>query len=141
MANNLAPVGSFLSIDAEQLQALIEVLRRSGHRTIGPRIVDSAIVYAEVSTIEQLPIGFVDRQDGGSYRLEKSAGAGYFDHVVGPHSLKNFLFPSRETLLESIRKNGTWQMMPPEIDAAPLAVIGVRSCDLHALAVQDKVFL
>ena len=68
-------------------------------------------------------------------------GAGYFDHVVGPHSLKNFMFPPRETLLESIRKNGTWQMTPPEIDPTPLAVIGVRSCDLHALAIQDKVFL
>jgi ferredoxin len=61
--------------------------------------------------------------------------------VVGPHSLKNFLFPPRETLLESIRKNGTWQMTAPEIDPTPLAVIGVRSCDLHALAIQDKVFL
>jgi ferredoxin len=27
------------------------------------------------------------------------------------------------------------------VDATPLAVIGVRSCDLHALAIQDKVFL
>ena len=43
--------------------------------------------------------------------------------------------------MESIRKNGTWQMTPPEIDPTPLAVIGVRSCDLHALAIQDKVFL
>jgi hypothetical protein len=32
-------------------------------------------------------------------------------------------------------------MTPPEIDPTPLAVIGVRSCDLHALAIQDKVFL
>jgi ferredoxin len=88
-----------------------------------------------------LPHGYIDRQDGGLYRLEKSENAGYFDHVVGPHSLKNFMFPPRETLLESIRKNGTWEMTPSEIDPTPLAVIGVRSCDLHALAIQDKVFL
>lgn len=141
MAINRVSVGSFVSIDTTQLQGLIDQLRDSGYRTVGPRIADGAIVYADLTTIDELPIGYIDRQDGGSYRLEKADGAGYFDYVVGPHSLKNFLFPPRETLLESIRQNGTWQMAPPEIDSPPLAVIGVRSCDLHALAIQDKVFL
>lgn len=141
MANKQLPVGSFLEIDATQLQVLIDTLRASGYRTIGPRIADGAIVYADLTSTDQLPVGYIDRQDGGLYRLEKSDGAGFFDYVVGPYSLKNFLFPPRETLLESIRKNGTWQMTPPEIDPTPLAVIGVRSCDLRALAIQDKVFL
>jgi ferredoxin len=112
-----------------------------GYRTVGPRIADGAIVYADLASIEQLPRGYVDRQDGGLYRLEKADGAAFFDYVVGPHSLKNFMFPPRETLLESVRTNGTWQMTPAEVDATPLAVIGVRSCDLAALAIQDKVFL
>ncbi len=141
MANKQLPVGSFLEIETTQLQALIDTLRASGYRTIGPRIADGAIVYTELKSIDQLPFGYIDRQDGGLYRLEKSRSAGFFDYVVGPHSLKNFMFPPRETLLESIRKNGTWQMTPPKIGPTPLAVIGVRSCDLHALAIQDKVFL
>jgi ferredoxin len=141
MANTQAPVGSFLTIDTTQLQALIDTLRGLGYRTVGPRVADGSIIYADLESVDQLPLGYIDRQDGGSYRLEKSEGAGFFDHVVGPHSLKNFMFPPRETLLESIRKNGTWQMTAPEIDPTPLAVIGVRSCDLAALAVQDKVFL
>jgi hypothetical protein len=141
MASNGIPVGSFLSIDTTQLQGLIDTLRGAGYRTVGPRVADGAIVYADLASTEQLPIGYIDRQDGGLYRLEKSAGAGRFDYVVGPHSLKNFLFPPRETLLESVRSNGTWEMTTPEIDPTPLALIGVRSCDLHALAVQDKVFL
>jgi ferredoxin len=141
MESDHFPVGSFLTISATQLQVLIDTLRRLGYRTVGPRIADGSIVYADVTSTDQLPIGYIDQQDGGLYRLEKADGAGYFDYVVGPHSLKNFLFPPRETLLESIRKNGSWQMTPAEIDPTPLAVIGVRSCDLHALAVQDKVFL
>ncbi len=141
MANKQFPVGSFLEIDTAQLQALMDTLRASGYRTVGPRIADGAIVYTDLTSIDQLPVGYIDRQDGGLYRLEKSQDAGFFDYVVGPHSLKNFLFPPRETLLDSIRKNGAWQMTPPEIDPTPLAVIGVRSCDLHALAIQDKVFL
>ena len=141
MANKQLPIGSLLSADTTQLQLLIDALRGRGYRTVGPRIADGSIVYADVASIDQLPAGYIDRQDGGLYRLEKSEGAGHFDYVVGPHSLKNFLFPPRETLLESIRTNGTWQMTPPEVDPTPLAVIGVRSCDLHALAIQDKVFL
>jgi ferredoxin len=141
MAAKRAPVGSFLTIGTNKWQALIDALRSGGYRTIGPRIMDSAIVYGDLESVDQLPAGYLDRQDGGSYRLEKDESAGYFDHVVGPQSLKGFLFPPRETLLESVRTNGTWQMTAPEVDAKPLAVIGVRSCDLHALAIQDKVFL
>jgi sulfhydrogenase subunit beta (sulfur reductase) len=141
MANMQAPVGSSLTIDMAQLQVLIDTLHGLGYRTVGPRIADGSIIYADLDSVDQLPAGYIDRQDGGFYRLEKSEGAGFFDHVVGPHSLKNFMFPPRETLLESIRKNGTWQMTAPDIDPTPLAVIGVRSCDLHALAIQDKVFL
>jgi ferredoxin len=141
MASKQIAVGSSFTVDAPALQKLLDALRQSGYRTVGPRIADGAIVYTDLTAVDELPAGWVDRQDGGTYRLEKVAGAGYFDHVVGPHSLKNFMFPPRETLLESIRKNGAWQMTPPEIDPTPLAVIGVRSCDLHALAIQDKVFL
>jgi ferredoxin len=135
------PVNSFLGVDKRKLQGLLDVLRNLGYRTIGPRIADGAIVYRDLDSIERLPVGFIDRQDGGLYRLEKTETAGHFDYVVGADSLKKFLFPPRETLLECVRTNGAWQMTPPAIDATPLAVIGIRSCDLHALAIQDKVFL
>jgi len=141
MANRHIPVGTFLSLEPQQLQALLDELRNRGYRTVGPRIADGAIVYADLASVDQLPIGYVDRQDGGMYRLEKSAGAGYFDYVVGPHSLKQFLFLARETLVESVRSDGTWQIKSAPIEVTPLAVIGVRSCDLSALAIQDKVFL
>jgi ferredoxin len=141
MAMGKPPVHSFLGIDKAQLQALIDALRALGYRTIGPRIADGAIVYRELESVTQLPVGYIDRQDGGLYRLEQSDTAGHFDYVAGADSLKKFLFPPRETLLESVRTNGTWQMTAPDIDPTPLAVVGVRSCDLHALAIQDKVFL
>lgn len=141
MSAKHAPVGSFLTIGTEQLQALIDVLKAAGYRTIGPRVMDAAIVYGDVDQVDQLPVGYLDRQDGGRYRLENDEAAGYFDHVVGPQSLKRFLYPPRETLLESVRANGQWQMKTPSIDPQPLAVIGLRACDLHALAIQDKVLL
>jgi ferredoxin len=141
MSTNKPPVNSFLGIDKPQLQTLIDALRELGYRTIGPRIADGAIVYGDMESVAQLPVGYVDRQDGGMYRLEKTETAGHFDYVVGADSLKKFLFLPRETLVECVRASGTWQMTAPAIDPKPLAVIGVRSCDLHALAIQDKVFL
>lgn len=141
MAAKHPPEDSYVRIEKHQLQALFDALKLAGYRTVGPRIVDGAIVYRELDSAAQLPVGVIDRQDGGTYRLEETGAAGYFDYVVGPDSLKKYLFPSRETLLDSVRRNGQWEMTPPAHNEPPLAVIGIRSCDLHAVAIQDKVFL
>ena len=141
MAANKPPVNSFVRIDKGALQVLLEELRGLGYKTIGPRVVDGAIVYRELDAAEQLPVGYVDRQDGGTYRLEQQSSAAFFDYVVGPESLKKYLFPPRETLLKSIRKNGRWEMSRQAATSPPLAVVGVRACDLHALSIQDQVFL
>lgn len=141
MAANLPPIGSFLSIDPAGLQGLIDTLQRLGYQTVGPQVREGAVVYGNLDFVDQLPRGMIDRQDGGSYRLEKRDGAGLFDYVVGPDSLKKYLFPPCETLLSCQRTNGQWQFRSAEVAHTPLAVIGLRSCDLHALAVQDRVFL
>ena len=135
------PIGSFVRVEKPDLQSVVDRLQVLGYRTIGPQVRDGAIVYDEMDSVEQLPIGIVDWQDGGQYRLAPHSTASYFDYVVGPHSLKNYLFPPRETVLHCERSGGDWQMRAPDSPAQPLAVIGPRSCDLHALRVQDRVFL
>ena len=62
-------------------------MRCARYRRVGPRIEDGAIVYREFESVEQLPSGWVDRQDGGTYRLKRSDDVGYFEDVVGPESL------------------------------------------------------
>jgi ferredoxin len=141
MSSSSLPVGSFVRIVKCDLQAVVDKLNQSGYRTIGPRVSDGAIVYDDLDNIQDLPIGLVDEQDGGKYRLKRNEKHAFFDYVVGPHSLKNFLFPPRETILESVREDGQWQISVSEKDEKPLAIIGPRSCDLHALRVQDQVFL
>jgi ferredoxin len=141
MKSSKLPVGSYVRIDKPQLQTIVEQLRERGYRTVGPRLSEAAVVYDDITGVDQLPIGFLDEQDGGKYRVQPSDGAGYFDYVVGPHSLKNYIFPPRETLLRCRMDEGQWQMETPPVSAEPLAVIGVRSCDLHALEIQDRVFL
>ncbi len=133
-------VGSFVTIAKQQLEEIIHQLKQQGYRTVGPQIADGAIVYDALDSPDQLPIGYLDQQDGGTYRLTP-AGDAWFDYVVGPHSLKNYLFPPRDTLLELQRVQDQWQVQEPALPSAPLAVIGLRSCDIHALRVQDRVFL
>ncbi len=141
MASRDAQPGRWVSLQKPDLQSLIQSLLDLGYRVVGPQVRDAAIVYDDLDDVRKLPIGILDVQDGGTYRLREDPSAGYFDFVVGPHSLKNFLFPPRETLLELTRSGGSWQSQPPAVAAPPLAAIGVRACDLHALDIQDRVFL
>jgi ferredoxin len=141
MKSSKLPVGAFVRIDKPQLQAIVDQLQQCGYRTVGPQLADAAVVYDDFSTLDQLPIGYLDEQDGGYYRVRPSPDAGYFDYVVGPHSLKRYVFPSHETLLECRLAEGRWQLETPPAEAVPLAVIGVRSCDLYALEMLDCVFL
>jgi sulfhydrogenase subunit beta (sulfur reductase) len=123
------------------LQGLIDRLREWGYEVTGPRVSDGAVTLGEVTSLADLPAGVRDVQEPGKYRLAMVEDAGYFDHVVGPHSLKPFLFPPRTTVLEVLRVRDGWQANVPESPRPKRAVIGVRSCDLHALAIQDRVFL
>ncbi|QDU98872.1 4Fe-4S dicluster domain-containing protein [Lignipirellula cremea] len=135
-------VGSLVEIPKSSLQQVVQILQDLGYRVIGPRVESEAVIYDDLESVQQIPVGVLDHQDGGKYRLQQTDQDAWFDYVCGPHSLKNFLFPPRQTVLESTRQDGVWEMKAPDVeDAPPLAVIGPRSCDLHALRVQDRVFL
>ncbi len=134
-------IGSWLKIPKEHLQQLIDALASDGYRVVGPRLRDGAIVLDDLTDTCQLPVGIVDEQDGGHYRLRQDPSAGWFDFVVGPQSLKPFVLPPREPLLQLQRAAGGWQTETPEIDNRPVAVLGLRGCDLHALSIMDRVFL
>jgi len=141
MSAGQLPQGCFVRIDKPALQSIVDKLKESGYRVIGPTVSQAAVVYSDLDSVQQLPIGYVDDQEAGRYRLVKNGRECYFAYVVGPHSLKNYLFPPRTTVLETIRIKGKWQMTSPSPAEKPLAFIGVRSCELHALAAQDRIFL
>jgi ferredoxin len=126
----------------DALDELVLALREDGYRVLGPTVRDGAIVYDDLESAGELPVGWTDRQDGGSYRLERRADDARFGYAVGPHSWKRFLFPPRIRLWRA-RSSGVGE---PEIeeeplDTTPLAFVGVRSCELHAIEIQDRVFL
>jgi ferredoxin len=129
-------------ITPEALDELPELLAQRGFRVLGPSVRDGAIVYSELESGAELPVGWTDRQDGGTYRLERRRDAARFGFAVGPHSWKQFLFPPRVRLWRARRDGGAELDVEEEpLDDTPLAFFGVRSCDLHAIATLDRVFV
>ncbi len=80
------------------LGQIIDRLWQEGYTVVGPTIAQGAIIFDEVRGLEQLPIGWTDEQEGGTYRLKRRDDEAYFGYAVGPHSWKKYLFPSRSTL-------------------------------------------
>ena len=122
--------------------ALLGALCRHGYAVIGPTVRDGAIVCAESESAEDLPSGWVDDQEAGRYRLRRTADPALFAHTVGPVAWKPFLFPPGARLLRITPNGDGTPRMTPEAEAPPrYALVGVRACDLAAIAVQDAVFL
>ena len=76
MTERKPPLGSSAVIAKDDLQALVDRLRQRGYRTVGPQVTDGAIVYDELDDVRRLPIGMLDEQDGGRYRLHHDPAAG-----------------------------------------------------------------
>jgi NAD(P)H-flavin reductase/NAD-dependent dihydropyrimidine dehydrogenase PreA subunit len=124
----------------KDLGALIEAIRDTGRRVIGPTVRDAAIVYDEIHSAADLPAGWRDEQSPGHYRLEHGTDERLFGYTVGPTSWKRFTFPPNLTVGSAQRGNG-FGFEQPAPDAPPVAFLGVRACEIAALAVQDRVFL
>lgn len=123
------------------LDALFQALRARGYFLIGPTVRDQAIVYDEIGSSADLPIGLADEQEGGRYRLRPRRDGALFGYVVGPHSWKKYLFPPIQKLFSVTREGQALQFTTENEPPRKLAFIGVRGCELAAIAVQDRVFL
>jgi ferredoxin len=126
-------------VTTEGLQALLDALRRGGYRVIGPTVRDAAIVYDDIAAVADLPAGWTDEQDGGRYRLHRRDDGALFGYAVGPHSWKKFLHPAAQPLWSAERTERGVTVTPAPLPVDRFAFIGVRACDLHAIAIQDRV--
>lgn len=134
-------LGDKATIKSSDIILLFNALRSAGYSVIGPTIREGTIVYEELTSIDDLPVGWTDEQEGGSYRLKKRSDNAFFGYNVGPHSWKKFLFPPSLRLWNARKNGNNFQILPENNDTPKFAFIGVRACELHAMAVQDKVFM
>ena len=128
-------------LECDNFHKILDELFKRGYKVIGPTLGEGAVVYNELNSVTNLPIGWTDEQDGGTYRLKKRDDKALFGYVVGPHSWKNFLFPSVQRLWQARRAGNSFQIVTEDEKVPKFAFIGVRSCDMHAIAIQDKVFI
>lgn len=130
-----------LLCSTDQFQSLLSLIKNDGYKLLGPTVRDEAIVYDEIQSAQDLPIGWMDEQDPGHYRLKRRSDQAYFGYNLGQHSWKQFLFPPREKLYTMKQKNSRLavvQEVEPPIEK--MAFIAVRACEIQAILVQDKAF-
>ncbi len=130
-------------IERGDFDALLGALSRRGYTIVGPTVRDQAIVFDEVATASDLPIGWTDEQDGGTYRLRRRDDEALFGYAVGPHSWKKYQLPSTVTVWRAkVGEDGALSdFTEPPREPPRYAFLGARSCDLHATGILDRVLM
>jgi len=124
-------------LDVAGLQCLIDALIGRGFSVIGPTVRDGAVVPGPITSIDDLPRGVGDDQEPGRYRLTETSTQAYFGYASTATSWKPYLFPPQRMLWQH---GSAAAPTPAALDVSARAFFGVRSCDLHAIAIQDRVF-
>ena len=127
-------------LDRDGLSALVQLLSARGRTVIGPTVRDGAVVLDEIASADDLPFGWGTEVEAGRYRLVPRADGAVFAHTAGPQSWKTFLHPQREKLWSADRTPDGRLSVTEENPGQPsYAFLGVRPCDLRAIAIQDRV--
>ena len=125
-------------VDADDLSALFDALRGRGYTVVGPTVRDGAIVVAELTSAAELPFGWGVETEAGRYRLRERADTAAFGHSAGPQSWKTVLHPARARVWSADRATGT-VVAGESGDRPRYALLGVRPCDVRAVAILDQV--
>lgn len=124
------------------LSALLVLLQRRGFAIVAPQLIDDAILYRPCTEAAELPHGVAVEQQPGSYRVVPRDDQRCFAWANGPQALKPLTFAPEERLWQVRRdEQGTLLFEETANQATPTAILGVRSCDIAALALQAAHFL
>ncbi len=129
-------------VERQYFEQLFTALKRRGYKIVGPTVHADAIVYDHLEKVDDLPVGWTDEQEAGTYRLKKRNDQALFGYNVGPHSWKKYLFPAHQKLWEAQKKaDGNFELLQNDVAVPRYAFLGVRACELQAIRIQDQVFL
>lgn len=126
-------------LDSGRLGNLIEALACQGYEVLGPTVRDGAIIYDLVGSAGDLPAGWTDEQEPARYHLKRRKDELLFGYAVGPQSWKRYTHPAEVRLWSAEREGATFRILNDEKPERQRAFLGVRACELAAIAVQDRV--
>ena len=129
------------TIDVSGLSSLLTSLSSRGYHLIGPTIRDGTIVLDAITSPDDLPHGWCDHQDTATYTLVRDEVDAFFHTTCSPTGWRRFLVPPRERLFAARGRSRDLSVVQEPHQDGLQAFIGVRPCELHAIAVLDRVFL
>lgn len=132
-----------IKVDRAHIDSIFLSLTKRGYSLIGPRVSEGAIIYDFLDSISQLPIGWTDEQEAGTYRIKQRGDQALFGYNLGPHSWKKFLFSARKRVWrgQKTTEGGFRTIQEAAVQSQRFAFIGVRACELNAIHIQDQVFM
>jgi sulfhydrogenase subunit beta (sulfur reductase) len=128
-------------IEGDDIGKIIDTLKSKHYTTIGPTVRDGAIVLSEIDGVGDLPSGWKEEKEAGTYRLSKNGDDSLFGYTVGIHSWKRYLHPPGVVLYQTRRKGTGFVIQHDDGEPVKYAFIGVRPCELNAIKIQDNIFL
>jgi len=132
---------SYVIVSPDDLYILFEELSSNGYKIIGPAIRDGAISYEYLKSPQDLPVGYIDRQEAGHYSLNATDKKLFFNYRAAANTWKRYLYPPRQKLWEAMKKNKGFKIDNNRGKASRLAFLGVLPCDLSAINILDKILI
>jgi ferredoxin len=132
-------VAPLVVLDVDGLDLLIAALGDDGWRVLGPTVRDGAVVPGPLSGVADLPRGVGDDQQPGRYRLRDRGDEALFGFASAAMSWKPVLFPPQHLLWRGTRTADGFTAEQTSEPPDRQALVGVRPCDLAAIAVHDRV--
>ena len=134
--------GESLVIELEGLARLVGVLGDRGFLVIGPTVRSGAIVYDVLESADDLPVGLHRRAGAGPLPARAARRRGSLRLRRRGAVVEAGAPAARAAALASEREpDGGFAIAPDAPAPPPLAFIGVRSCELHAIQIQDRVLV
>lgn len=130
-----------LFISRQHAGHLFQAIESLGFQIWFPEPKQGAMQFAPLRAQHPPPSGWQAETAAGYYRLQRKQNQRWFDVNLGPQALKPLLFPARQLLWRSHSDDSGLHFSIDTPSPRPLAVIGVRACDIAALAILDKHFL
>lgn len=128
-------------LDEKGLGALIAQLRDRNYQVFGPRAEDFALHWRPIASVNDLPRGWTQELAPGRARLVPGDTEALFHHWTCAEGLKAILHLPLIRILAAERDNGAFRILNNSLPAEKCAFVGVRPCDLAALAILDRVLL